>query len=229
MKPRITLITLGVDDLPKSVQFYRDGLGLHTNGIVGTELENGAVAFFDLQSGLKLALWPRKSIAHDTGLPQGGPCATEFTIGHNVSSKAEVDAVMAQAKNAGAGVVKEAHDTLWGGYAGYFQDPDGHVWEVAWNPQWDLREVLRAPGRTRHSKRSRPFDPCDPLWPRSRRPQRRERQRVFDPFGTLYFTDGHAFASASLSLRRACSGCLRLRGVSPLYRAHRQAAWTDAG
>jgi catechol 2,3-dioxygenase-like lactoylglutathione lyase family enzyme len=137
MKPRITLITLGVDDLPRSVQFYRDGLGLPTEGIVGTEFEHGAVAFFDLQSGLKLALWPRKSIAGDTGLPEDSPSATEFTIAHNVSSKDEVDAVMGQARKAGAAVIKEAHDTFWGGYAGYFQDPDGHVWEVAWNPQWE--------------------------------------------------------------------------------------------
>lgn len=136
MKPRITLITLGVDDLERAVRFYRDGLGLKTEGIVGTEFEHGAVAFFDLQAGLKLALWSRLSIVHDTGLPLGNPSSTEFTIGHNVSSKVEVDEVMAQAKRAGAVVVKSAHDTFWGGYAGYFQDPDGHLWEVAWNPQW---------------------------------------------------------------------------------------------
>jgi uncharacterized protein len=97
-------------------------------------------AFFDLQSGLKLALWPRKSIAHDTGIAAGTPSSTEFTIGHNVSSKREVDAVMGQANAAGAVVVKPAHDTFWGGYAGYFQDPDGHLWEVAWNPEWVLPE-----------------------------------------------------------------------------------------
>lgn len=136
MKPRITLITLGVDDLARAVRFYRDGLGLKTEGIVGAEFEYGAVAFFDLQAGLKLALWPRNSIARDTGMPLGGSSPTEFTLGHNVSSKAEVDAVMEQAKRAGAVVVKAAHDTFWGGYAGYFHDPDGHIWEVAWNPQW---------------------------------------------------------------------------------------------
>ena len=140
MKPRITLITLGVDDLERAVRFYRDGLGLVTEGIVGKEFEHGAVAFFELQAGLKLALWPRKSIAHDTGLPASSPSPTEFTIGHNVSSKGEVDAVMAQAKAAGAVIVKPAHDTFWDGYAGYFQDPGGHVWEVAWNPQWVLPE-----------------------------------------------------------------------------------------
>jgi catechol 2,3-dioxygenase-like lactoylglutathione lyase family enzyme len=136
MKPQITLITLGVDDLERAVRFYRDGLSLQTVGIVGTEFEYGAVAFFDLQAGLKLALWSRKSIAHDTGLPLGSPSSTECTIGHNVSSTCEVDEVMAQAERAGAVVVKPAHDTFWGGYAGYFQDPDGHLWEVAWNPQW---------------------------------------------------------------------------------------------
>ena len=140
MKPRITLITLGVGDLQRAVRFYRDGLGLKTEGIVGTEFEYGAVAFFDLQAGLKLALWPRKSIAHDTGIALGRPNATDFTIGHNVSSKVEVDAVMEQANRAGAVVVKSAHDTFWGGYAGYFQDPDGHLWEVAWNPQWVVQE-----------------------------------------------------------------------------------------
>ena len=136
MKPRITLITLGVEELERSVRFYRDGLGFKTEGIVGTEFEHGAVAFFDLQNSLKLALWPRKSIAQDTGLPPGRPSPLEFTLGHNVSSKAEVDAVMAQAQKAGAAIVKPARDTFWGGYAGYFQDPDGHLWEVAWNPNW---------------------------------------------------------------------------------------------
>jgi len=140
MKPRITLITIGVDDLERSLRFYRDGLGLKTEGIVGTEFEHGAVAFFDLQAGLKLALWPRKSIAHDSGLPLGKPGPTEFTIGHNVSSKAEVDGVMEQARKVGAVIVKPAHDTFWGGYAGYFQDPDQHLWEVAWNPQWTVPE-----------------------------------------------------------------------------------------
>ena len=124
--------------MEQSLRFYRDGLGLLTEGIVGKEFENGAVAFFDLQTGLKLALWPRRSIAHDTGLAPGDPSATEFTIGHNVASKTEVDAVMAQAKRAGATIVKPAHATFWGGYAGYFQDPDGHLWEVAWNPQWEI-------------------------------------------------------------------------------------------
>jgi catechol 2,3-dioxygenase-like lactoylglutathione lyase family enzyme len=136
MKPRITLITLCVDDLQRSLQFYRDGLGLKSDGVVGEGFEHGAVAFFELQSGLKLALWPRASLAHDSGLPLTGPSATDFSLGHNVASREEVDAVMAQARAAGARIVKPAQDTFWGGYAGYFQDPDQHVWEVAFNPQW---------------------------------------------------------------------------------------------
>src|SRR5499427_10400320 len=106
MNPRITLITIGVDDLERSLRFYRDGLGLKTEGIVGEQFEHGAVAFFDLQAGLKLALWPRKSIAHDTGIAVGNPNQTDLTIGHNVSSKAEVDAVMEQARKAGAVIVQ---------------------------------------------------------------------------------------------------------------------------
>jgi catechol 2,3-dioxygenase-like lactoylglutathione lyase family enzyme len=136
MKPRITMITLCVDDLERALRFYRDGLGLPTDGIVGQEFEQGAVAFFDLQSGLKLALWPRTSLAHDAGLPAGKPNPTEFALGHNVASKTEVDAVMALAQRAGATIVKPAQDTFWGGYAGYFADPDRHLWEVVWNPQF---------------------------------------------------------------------------------------------
>lgn len=134
MKPRITVITLAVDDLERALRFYRDGLGLPTPGIFGTEFEHGAVVFIDLQPGLKLALWPRASLAHDTGLPQGPASATELSLGHNVASRAEVDAVMAGAAAAGAVIVKPAQDTFWGGYGGYFQDPDGHLWEVVWNP-----------------------------------------------------------------------------------------------
>jgi catechol 2,3-dioxygenase-like lactoylglutathione lyase family enzyme len=140
MKPRITVITIGVDDLKKSLTFYRDGLGLKTDGIIGEEFEFGAVVFFDLQNGVKLALWPRKSISHDSGLPLQKPSATEFTLGHNVNSRKEVDKTMAQAKKAGAKITKPAQKTFWGGYAGYFQDPDGHLWEIAWNPDWKISE-----------------------------------------------------------------------------------------
>lgn len=135
MKPRITLITLGVDDLERAVTFYHRGLGLKTEGIVGKEFEHGAVAFFELEGGLRLSLWPRKSLSHDCGLAVSAPSPTDFCLAHNVSSKAEVDAVMDQVWNAGAVIVKAQHDTFYGGYAGYFQDPDKHLWEVAWNPQ----------------------------------------------------------------------------------------------
>lgn len=134
MKSRISVITLGVDDLERSMAFYRDGLGLSTAGIVGAEFEHGAVAFFELQRGLRLAVWPRSSLAHDSGLEISPPSATDLSLGHNVSSRAEVDLVMEQASAAGATVVKAAQDTFWGGYAGYFQDPDGHLWEVVYNP-----------------------------------------------------------------------------------------------
>lgn len=135
MKPRITLITLGVADIHRAVAFYRDGLGLRTEGIVGEEFENGAVAFFELEGGLRLALWPRTSLAKDAGLAAGEVSPTAFCLAHNVRTQAQVDEVMAEAARAGATVVKPAQETFWGGYAGYFQDPDGHLWEVAWNPE----------------------------------------------------------------------------------------------
>ena len=134
------MLTLGVNDLEASLRFYRDGLGLATEGIVGREFKYGAVAFFDLQPGLRLALWPRTSIARDVGLPMQPTSATDLTIGHNVNSKEEVDAVMAEAGRAGATIVKAAQHTFWGGYAGYFQDPNGHLWEVVWNPDWQVAE-----------------------------------------------------------------------------------------
>lgn len=137
MNPRVSFITLGVDDLERAVSFYRDGLGLPTKGIVGTEFENGAVAFFDLQPGLKLALWPRRSLAADAGLELQAPSATEFSLAHNVGSRAAVDRLLQQARAGGARIVKPAQATFYGGYAGYFQDPDGHLWEVAFNPGFE--------------------------------------------------------------------------------------------
>jgi catechol 2,3-dioxygenase-like lactoylglutathione lyase family enzyme len=134
MKPSISVLTLGVADLERSLVFYRDGLGLPTEGIVGREFEHGAVAFFTLSGGLRLAVWAQADIAHDTGLPVTAPSPTSFTIGHNVATREEVDAIMAEAARAGAGIVKPAQDTFYGGYAGYFRDPDGHVWEAVWNP-----------------------------------------------------------------------------------------------
>ena len=140
MQPRLSFITLCVDDLERALAFYRDGLGLATKGIVGTEFENGAVAFFKLQSGLTLALWPRKSLATDVGLPQGPASATEFSLAQNVGSQAEVDELLRQAERAGARIVKTAQPTFYGGYAGYFQDPDGHLWEIVWNPNMPIAE-----------------------------------------------------------------------------------------
>jgi len=140
MKARITVITLGVDDLERSLEFYRDGLGLPTQGIIGREFEHGAVAFFDLQSGVKLAIWARNDLAHDARVPKAPQSATEITIGHNVNSKKEVDAVMEEARKAGAVITSTAQDTFWGGYSGYFQDPDGHLWEVVWNPQMKIED-----------------------------------------------------------------------------------------
>ncbi|MBX3629877.1 MAG: VOC family protein [Nitrosomonas sp.] len=123
MKQHITVITIGVDDLEKSLAFYRDGLGFKTEGIVGQEFEYGAVAFIEMQKGLKLGLWPRKNLAHDTGLSVSPVSSTEFLLGHNVPSK--------EAEKAGATIVKQAQDTFWGGYAGYFKDLDEHLWEIS--------------------------------------------------------------------------------------------------
>lgn len=145
MNNHLSVITLGVDDLQRALVFYRDGLGLATEGIVGQQFEHGAVVFIQLQAGLRLALWPRSSIAHDTGLSVSAPCATGMTLGHNVASAAEVDRVTAQAQAAGARIVKPPQPTFWGGYAAYFQDPDGHLWEVVWNPHWQDENTAGAP------------------------------------------------------------------------------------
>jgi catechol 2,3-dioxygenase-like lactoylglutathione lyase family enzyme len=138
VEPRLTIVTLGVDDLARSLAFYREGLGLPSDGIVGQEYEYGAVAFFKLRGGLTFALFPRTSIAHDATVPVGPRSATEMTIAHNVRSQAEVDELVARAERAGAQVVKPPGPTFWGGYAGYFADPDGHLWEIAFNPKLPL-------------------------------------------------------------------------------------------
>jgi catechol 2,3-dioxygenase-like lactoylglutathione lyase family enzyme len=134
MKPRISVLTLAVADLERSLAFYRNGLGLPTEGIVGREFEHGAVAFFELAGGLKLAIWAQDDVAHDTGLPKTKVSPTSFTVGHNVARREEVDDVIEEARRAGAEIVKPPQETFYGGYAGYFRDPDGHVWEVVWNP-----------------------------------------------------------------------------------------------
>ena len=136
MRPAVSIITLGVRDLDRALRFYRDGLGWPTDGIVGTEFEGGAVVFFHLSNGIILALWPQQELARDAHLltpPSGGPA---FSLAHNVRSKDEVDQILAQAQAAGATIPDPARDRFWGGYSGYFQDPDGHLWEVTFNPAW---------------------------------------------------------------------------------------------
>ncbi len=135
MDPRFTILTLGVEDLEKSFKFYHEGLGLPSQGIVGKEFEHGAVAFFDLKHGMKLALWSRDNLAWDSHIHKDSPSASEFSIGYTVRSVEEVDSIMELAKRAGAKIPKPAQKTFWGGYAGYLQDLDGHLWEIAWNPQ----------------------------------------------------------------------------------------------
>ena len=138
MKARLSYVTLGVEDLERALRFYRDGLGLPTAGIVGPQDEEGGVVFFEMAGGVVLALWPRTSLARDAGLPLGPTSSTDFTLAHNVASTGEVDAVMEEAGKAGARILKPPQKTFWGGYSGYFQDPDGHVWEVAWNPDYRI-------------------------------------------------------------------------------------------
>lgn len=140
MRPRIKVVTLGVGDLEKSLAFYRDGLGLPTQGIIGTEFEEGAVVFFDMNDDLILALYLKSALAKDARVSAGPPNPAEFSIGHIVRSKREVDALMEEAERAGAKITDPAHDRFWGGYSGYFQDPDGHLWEIAWNPAWEVGE-----------------------------------------------------------------------------------------
>lgn len=140
MKARINVVTLAVEDLDRSLAFYRDGLGLPTQGIVGTEFEgddvhpSGRAAFFDLADGLMLALYPRTELAKDAGMPPAPPGATEFSLGHFAGSREEVDQLLERAAAAGGTLVGEPHDRPWGIYSGYFQDLDGHLWEVIWNP-----------------------------------------------------------------------------------------------
>ena len=134
MEPRISILTLGVSDLPRSVKFYRDGLGLPT-----TFKESEGIAFFQL-AGTWLALYPSEALAEDACLPPERSRIGGVTLAHNVPSKAQADAVIAEALAAGAALLKPAADTFWGGYSGYFADPDGHAWEVAHNPFWPLGE-----------------------------------------------------------------------------------------
>lgn len=131
MKPHISMITLGVSDLIRSAAFYRDGLGLPANE------DFPGVVFFQLK-GAWLSLYPLAELAADAKASGQSEGFGGFTLAHNVASREEVDAVMEQARNAGARISRTAHETDWGGYSGYFADPDGYLWEVAWNPHFDL-------------------------------------------------------------------------------------------
>lgn len=143
MRPRIHVITLAVADLDEALRFYRDGLGFDCPGVVGTEFAGddehpaGAVAMFELHGGLTLALYPRTELAKDARVAFHPPAPGEFSLGHAVGSREEVDALLAAARSAGATVTDEAHDRPWGIYSGYFRDPDGHLWEVMHAPQLD--------------------------------------------------------------------------------------------
>jgi uncharacterized protein len=139
MESRIHVITLAVSDLDRALAFYREGLGLDSAGVVGTEFvgsdENpaGDLAMLHLDGDLILALYPRTELAKDAGVPLGPAQSGEFSIGHLVPSKQDVDALLAQAEAAGATLTGPAHDRPWGIYSGYFRDLDGHLWEIIWN------------------------------------------------------------------------------------------------
>lgn len=134
MRPRIHVLTLGVADLERSLAFYR-ALGLESEGIIGTEFPGGTAAMFDLDGGLTLALYGRDDLARDANATFDAPGRGEFSIGHLVASREDVDAVLAAAQEAGATLTEAPYDRAWGIYSGYFRDPDGHLWEVIWNPR----------------------------------------------------------------------------------------------
>jgi uncharacterized protein len=144
MQPRIHVITLAVSDLDRALAFYRDGLGLESPGVVGTEFTGdattpaGAAAMFQLRGGLILALYPRSELAKDANIALEPPKSGEFSLGHAVPRREDVDATLASAEAAGATPTGRPHDRPWGIYSGYFRDPDGHLWEIIWNPEFDL-------------------------------------------------------------------------------------------
>jgi uncharacterized protein len=144
MQPRIHVITLAVADLDRALAFYRDGLGFQTEGVIGTEFQGdetapaGATATFLLDGGLILSVYPRTELAKDAGVPAAPATSGEFSIGHAVGSRVEVDEILSQAEGAGAATMGPPHDRPWGIYSGYFKDPDGHLWEILWNPALDL-------------------------------------------------------------------------------------------
>ena len=139
MEPRVDVLTLGVGDLERALAFYR-ALGLESSGVIGTQYAGdevtpaGSAARFNLRDGLALMLYPRSELAKDANVPLE-PSTGAFSIGHLVSSRAEVDRVLAEAEAAGATLTEEPHERPWGIYSGYFRDPDGHLWEIIWNPR----------------------------------------------------------------------------------------------
>jgi catechol 2,3-dioxygenase-like lactoylglutathione lyase family enzyme len=147
MRPRIHVITLAVSDLDQALEFYRDGLGLESPGVIGTEFvgdetnPGGAAAMFQLEGGLILALYPRTELAKDANIALEEPGSGEFSIGHAVASKEDVDVLLAQAEAAGATLTDQPHDRPWGVYSGYFRDLDGHLWEIVWNPRLDVEDA----------------------------------------------------------------------------------------
>jgi catechol 2,3-dioxygenase-like lactoylglutathione lyase family enzyme len=147
MKPRIDVITLAVADLDRALAFYREGLGLDSKGVIATEFAGdeqepaGAIALFHLDGGMLLTLYPRTELAKDARVPPGPAQSGEFSLGHLVGSREEVGAVLSQAAAAGATLTDEPHERPWGIYSGYFRDPDGHLWEVIYNPRRPAAEL----------------------------------------------------------------------------------------
>jgi uncharacterized protein len=144
MEPRIHVITLAVEDLDRALAFYRDGLDLESSGVVGTEFHDvhsgaeGAIAMFNLAGGLILTVYPRSELAKDAGVRFAPPKSGEFSIGHAVGSREDVDALIARAESVGGTALEKPRDRPWGIYSGYFQDPDGHLWEIMHNPALEL-------------------------------------------------------------------------------------------
>jgi catechol 2,3-dioxygenase-like lactoylglutathione lyase family enzyme len=134
MRQKLSLVTLGVSNLNTSLQFYRDGLGWHPSSA-----SNDDIVFFDL-GGVALSLYSRGALAEDANVNSTGMGFSGITLAHNAKSTEEVDKVLHKAGQAGAKIVKEGHNASWGGYSGYFADPDGHLWEVAWNPYFPFDE-----------------------------------------------------------------------------------------
>jgi uncharacterized protein len=131
MEQRLSLVTLGVADLERARRFYEDGLGWRRGNT------HDEVAFYQL-GGMILALWGRDALAQDARLPGADSGFGGIALAYNTRTRDEVDTVLAEAAAAGARILKPAGDTFWGGYTGYFADPDGHLWEVAWNPDWTI-------------------------------------------------------------------------------------------